>query len=396
MSNNIADNPEDRLKIAILVRRFITTGGMERYVVESARRLALKHEVHVFAHEWTWRGDESITFHKIPKYLTKPNFLNLLLFSYLTGRSLDDSFDIVHSHERVTHFDVLTVHCPCFRTYITDEKKSWKRFFRWVNVFLSPRKMAHLWLEKKQFTYKENRMFIAVSSKVKENVQKNYPLPDESFGFAYPGVDRSLISGDKQGDNRAVKRAELGISMDDFVILFVGNEFKRKGLDLLLKGFSIIKGPGLKLVIAGGDDQKPYRRLAKKLGIDDNIIFLGLVEDMGEIYPISDIYILPTLSEPAGMAPIEAMAAGLPTIISNSKYAGSAEKIKQSEAILLDNPKDTNEIAESIDRLRDDDIRIKIGHRGRELAREFTWEKTTKETLDVYYDIIKRKGRTVA
>jgi glycosyltransferase involved in cell wall biosynthesis len=109
---------------------------------------------------------------------------------------------------------------------------------------------------------------------------------------------------------------------------------------------------------------------------------------MENIYANSDIYILPTLSEPAGMAPIEAMAAGIPTIISSSRYAGSAERIKDEEAIILENPDQPGNIADALFRLFDGDLRKELGAKGRELARHLTWEQTTKDTLDVYYRMV--------
>jgi glycosyltransferase involved in cell wall biosynthesis len=69
-----------RLKIAILIRNFVTTGGAERYAMEVTRRLAKDHEVHVFAQEWTYYGNEKIYFHRIPKYFERPSFLNQLVF----------------------------------------------------------------------------------------------------------------------------------------------------------------------------------------------------------------------------------------------------------------------------------------------------------------------------
>jgi UDP-glucose:(heptosyl)LPS alpha-1,3-glucosyltransferase len=386
--------PQKRLKIAILVRNFVTTGGMERYCVEVTRRLALKHDVHVFAQKWRWEGEEKITFHRIPKFLTKPNFLNLLLFSYFTRKKVDNSFDIIHSHERVTHFDTLTVHCPCFRTYITDERSLLKRILIWLSIALSPRKMAYLWLENRQFSYNSKRMLIAVSDKVKKNVSANYPLPDEYFGLAFPGVDYSLKNRDRYSEISETERKRLGINKDDLVILFVGTEFRRKGLDALLRGFAMIVKDNIKLLIAGkGEKKRRYKRLVKELGIADHVIFLGLVEDMKNIYAISDIYILPSLSEPAGMAPIEAMAAGVPTIISSSRYAGSAERIKDGEAIVLENPDRPVNIADALSRLMDGDLRKELGAKGRELARYLTWEQTTKDTLDVYYRILELKGK---
>ncbi|HJX34938.1 MAG TPA: glycosyltransferase family 4 protein [Desulfatiglandales bacterium] len=386
--------PQKRLKIAILVRNFVKTGGMERYCVEVARRLALRHDVHIFAQEWRWNGDEKITFHRIPKFLTKPSFLSLLLFSYFTHKKVDDSFDIIHSHERVTHFDALTVHCPCFRTYITDEKSLLKRMLIWLSIALSPRKMAYLWLENRQFSYNSKRMLIAVSDKVKKNVRANYLLPDECFGLAFPGVDRGLKNGERSAESRETERKRLGINKDDLVILFVGTEFRRKGLDALLRGFAMIVRDDMKLVIAGGGEKKRrYTRLVKELGIAGHVIFLGLVEDMENIYAISDIYILPTLSEPAGMAPIEAMAAGIPTIISSSRYAGSTERIKDGEAIILENPDQPENIADALSRLMDEGLRKELGAKGRELARHLTWDQTTKDTLDVYYRILELKEK---
>ncbi len=386
--------PQKRLKLAILVRNFITTGGMERYCVEVARRLASRHDVHVFAQEWRWEGDEKITFHRIPRFLTKPSFLSLLLFSYFTHKKVDNSFDIIHSHERVTHFDALTVHCPCFRTYITDEESLLKRMLIWLSIGLSPRKMAYLWLENRQFSYNSKRMLIAVSDKVKRNVRANYSLPDEYFGLAFPGVDYSPEDGGQSAESRETERKRLGINKDDLVILFVGTEFRRKGLDALLRGFAMIVRDDMKLVIAGrGEKKNRYTRLVKELGIAENVIFLGLVEDMGNIYAISDIYILPTLSEPAGMAPIEAMAAGIPVIISSSRYAGSTERIKDREAIILENPDQPENIADALSGLMDGDLRKELGAKGRELARHLTWDQTTKDTLDVYYRILELKEK---
>jgi UDP-glucose:(heptosyl)LPS alpha-1,3-glucosyltransferase len=383
---------QKRLKIAILVRNFVTTGGMERYCVEVARRLALMHDVHVFAQEWRWDGEEKITFHRMPKFLTKPSFLNLLLFSYFTRKKVDNSFDIIHSHERVTRFDALTVHCPCFRTYITDEESLLKRMLIWLSIALSPRKMAYLWLENRQFSPNSKRMWIAVSDKIKRNVRANYPLAEEHLMLASPGVDHSRKNAGFGAESRKTQRKRLGINKDDLIVLFVGTEFRRKGLDALLRGFAMIVKNNIKLLIAGGGERKRrYKRLVKELDIADHVIFLGLVEDMENIYAISDIYILPALSEPAGMAPIEAMAAGIPTIISSSRYAGSAERIKDGEAIILENPDQPGNIADALSRLFDGDLRKELGAKGRELARHLTWEQTTEDTLDAYYRIMELK-----
>lgn len=390
--NPSAASPKEKLKIAVLIRRFVLTGGAERYAVEVTRRLARDHDVSVFAQEWSFEGKEKITFHKIPRFFRRPNFLNQLLFSFFTRRSLGNSFDIVHTHERVCQFDVLTVHCPCFRSIVTRHNSPVKRFFVWLSVAFSPRKMAYLWLEKRQFAQNRERLWIAVSENVKRNIQTNYPLPDESFGIVYPGVDGNLTTEKDSAENRKKLRSKLGIEKDDLVILFVGTEFKRKGLDALLKGFALLPRSKMKLVIAGEGRPDRYLSAAKDLSIERDVIFLGLVENIKEAYAISDVYILPTLSDPAGMAPLEAMMCGVATIISCDRYAGIAECMTDREAIILNDPGSPEEIADSLRKLLEIDYRRDLGKRGHLLAKKMTWEKTTADTLSIYHKVLELKG----
>jgi len=260
-------------------------------------------------------------------------------------------------------------------------------------VALSPLRIAYLWLEKKQFAYDPKRLLIAVSENVKKNVQMNYSLPPQAFRIAYPGVDRDLAIKGSNPIDRELQRDKLGIAREDLMILFVGTEFKRKGLDALLEGFARIADPNLKLVIAGegGGTKKEYIRLAKNLGLENETRFLGLVEDVEKIYAAADIYILPTLSDPFGMAPFEAMAFGIATIMSSSEFAGGAELIKQGEALILQDPRDPAEIAEALRKLTNKDLRSEVGEMGRRVAENLTWERTTEVTLNAYYDILNKK-----
>jgi UDP-glucose:(heptosyl)LPS alpha-1,3-glucosyltransferase len=252
--------------------------------------------------------------------------------------------------------------------------------------------MAYLWLEKRQFAQNRERLWIAVSENVKRNIQINYPLPDESFGIVYPGVDGNLTTEKDSAENRKKLRSKLGIEKDDLVILFVGTEFKRKGLDALLKGFALLPRSKMKLVIAGEGRPDRYLSAAKDLSIERDVIFLGLVENIKEAYAISDVYILPTLSDPAGMAPLEAMMCGVATIISCDRYAGIAECMTDQEAIILNDPQNPEEIADSLRKLLEIDYRRDLGKRGHLLAKKMTWEKTTADTLSIYHKVLELKG----
>ena len=123
----MAQDPGARLKIAVLIKRFLRTGGAEKYAMEVVRRLAVHHEVHVFAHEWVFDGTEPITFHKIPRVCRKPAWVNQLAFSYFCRKAVGSGFDVVHSFEKVPAFDVMTVQSPCFKSPELRRSGQWKQ-----------------------------------------------------------------------------------------------------------------------------------------------------------------------------------------------------------------------------------------------------------------------------
>jgi UDP-glucose:(heptosyl)LPS alpha-1,3-glucosyltransferase len=382
-----------KLKIAVLIKSFISTGGAERYALEVTRRLALEHDVHVFANRWSLDGNEKITFHRIPIAITKPGFLSELLFSRLCRKYVDPSYDIIHAHVRATHFDVSTVHAPCFRNIITRHKNKWKRLSAQLSSALSLRESAWLWLEKKQFTFSKQRLFVAVSENLKRDIQANYSLPDESFRIAYPGVDIGIKEQIHAGSNVDSLRSKLGIEEDELIFLFVGTEFKRKGLDALLQGLALILPSKVRLIVAGGEERRieKYKDLAKKLDLTEHVLFLGLVQKVEELYAISHAFILPTLSDPFGMAPVEAMLCGVPAAFSGAELCGAAELVKNEEALIIDDPWNPQEIAGALRKLMDADFRAELGQRGQALAAELTWEKTTASTLSAYAEVLRRK-----
>jgi UDP-glucose:(heptosyl)LPS alpha-1,3-glucosyltransferase len=188
-------------------------------------------------------------------------------------------------------------------------------------------------------------------------------------------------------------KSKLGLKPDELVFLFVGTEFKRKGLDSLFQGLSLLGPAPVKLLVAGGggDKMRIYQSLAKKLGLSDQVVFLGLVENVEELYPVADAYILPTLSDPSPLAPLEAMQWGLPAAFSGGEYCGAAELVKDGEALIIENPRDPDEIAAILHKLMDADLRADLGQKGRALAASLTWEKTAASTLAAYDEVMRRK-----
>ncbi len=367
------------MKIAILIRKYKrSAGGAERYCVELTEKLATDHEVHVFAQNYEADCD-NIQFHKIPKFLEKPRFINQLIFSWLTKRKTAGKFDIVHSHELVSHANIYTMHVPCFKSILMDISGI-KKFLRVLNTLLSPRKILYLWLENQQMKQTSKKHFISVSQYLSRNISKCYPKVN-NVSIANPGLSKNFTN-----NKLNFLRKKLHIPSNSFLMLLVANDFKKKGLLTLIKSLEILKNNHLHLVVAGnGKITKKY--ISKSIA--SNIHFLGPVEDMNNLYSEVDLLVHPTTADTYGMAPLEAMSMGLPVIISNMKFCGYSENLTDSEALILDNPRDEIELSTKINYLYENtDERIKIAQNGHKKSKSINWENTLKKTLKAYNSIL--------
>ncbi len=370
-------------KVAVLVRRFVSTGGAEKYAVEVTKRLTERFDVTVFCEEFEDSWSKNLKLVHVPCLIKRPRFMGYWNFSENTRRMTKD-YDIIHSHERVTHGDVTTLHCPCFRSYRLNKTSTCKSWRERINEFLMPRYIVYGYMEKKQFLGNPNRKFIVPSRYVEKNAQQLYDLEDRQFVLAPPGVE-SFSAHSRDGS----LRKKLGINPDEFLFLFVGTEFKRKGLDNVFK--ALLQLPLCKLLVAGGGPIEQYQKKANLLGIEKQVIFLGMWKDMDLAYQSADAFVLPTLIEPFGMAPLEAMAAKLPVIMSNEIYCGFAMELESHEAILLDDPTDTNTLATKMEMLMNTDAAQLISQAGYEKSKKFTWDRAAEITMNTYDEILKHK-----
>ncbi|MCF7970079.1 MAG: glycosyltransferase family 4 protein [Methylococcaceae bacterium] len=373
----------ERLRIAVIIRHYSRIGGAERYCVELTERLAAQHEVHVFCQAIEMEQPVNITFHAISKWLDKPRYINQLLFSLWTRQATEGRFDIVHSHDMVTHADIYTLHVPCVLSRYTDSM-GFKKILRYFNTLISPRMLVYLWLEKHQICPINNRQIIVVSEFLEKNILRNYPEIENNISIAYPGIqikstpETQLISRHKQRDL-------LGIAENELVILFVANDYKSKGLLVLLEAIKKINKTNLHLIVAGNDDPAKFTDLVTKLKLSQQVHFIGTCEDMNSLYPAADILVHPTLADTYAMVVLEAMAHGIPVVVSGAQYCGFSEHLSSNEALLIANPKDASEIAGHIKTLlADTDLRHRLAEKGRAKAASISWDDTMEQTLKAY------------
>jgi glycosyltransferase involved in cell wall biosynthesis len=168
-----------------------------------------------------------------------------------------------------------------------------------------------------------------------------------------------------------------------------------KGLDLLCSAVRLLfkLRDDFVLVIAGGgsvDFQRSIRRLAERYGIGDRVLFTGMImgEEKQSLLDVADVFVLPSYHENFGLAVTEAMAKGVPVIISNR--VNICQDVRDAGAGSVVNL-DAMEIATAIGSMLDDEVTArKMAENGKELVRsKFNWDKIAADLLHVYEEILR-------
>lgn len=328
-----------RLKVAVLNRIFAATGGgAERYSIAVVEQLAARHDIHVFAQEidHQWPG---VTYHRISCFSKKPRWLNQLWYAYATWRATRTGFDIVHSHENTWHGQVHTMHVKTVKRSLLAGRTGFRKAVRCLKIALSPRLITYLALEWARMSPLQGAAIVAVSQALHEELSTQYPQARPYLEVITPGVALP-----QQVLTQKEARRRLDVPVDGPYVLFVANDYARKGLTTLLEA---LRGmASVRLLVVGHTGQKDrYQALAATLGLQDRVFFLGSLQDMAPAYAAANVLAHPTLEDSFAMVVLEAMAHGLPVVVSGSAYCGIASLLNHGvNALILQQPQDAQQL----------------------------------------------------
>jgi glycosyltransferase involved in cell wall biosynthesis len=365
----------ERLRIAVLSRNFsVTGGGAERYSISVVEQLAKTHEVHVFAQTIS-HDFPGVTYHHVPKPMERPRWINQLYFAWKTWRATRTGFDIVHSHENTWHGNVHTVHVLPVKHTLFAGKQGFALALRWLKVVTSPRLLAYLWLEERRFAFAYKKKVVCASTTLKEVVEGAFPDSRGMLEVITPGVD--AVPGTVTPQAKAEARTGLGVSVDGPLLLFVGNDFAKKGLMTLLNAMDRIDSKVKLLVVGRSERAGDYEQQATNLGLRSRVHFVGSLEDMSIAYKAADILVHPTLEDSYGMVVLEAMAHGLPVVVSDAPFSGIAPDLADGgNALLLSDPADAAGLATKIAALLlDQAVASALSANAVDFAKRNSWEQ---------------------
>lgn len=236
-------------------------------------------------------------------------------------------------------------------------------------------------------------MIITVSEFSKKDIMRIFDVEDEKIRVTHLAADELFMPIDK-GFSKEFMKNNYGIEND--FILYLGGFSPRKNVKSILVAFSRIYknlSKDYKIVIIGpSKDEHSYLiKLSESLGIKDYVHFTGYVpyDHLPYFYNACSVFTYPSLYEGFGLPPLEAMSCKAPVITSN---VSSIPEVTGDGAILI-NPFDTEELKSALERvLEDEELRNSLSEKGFLRTKEFSWDKTAAETLNVYEDLyIKNK-----
>ncbi len=344
------------MNIAIVLMKYNPFGGYERQAANLARALANRGDnVTVFANKWIGGSHAGIKFQKIPM-LKGMSWLKVLSFALISRYCLNrekKKFAIIVAFDRTFIMDIYRAGNACHKEWLNFRKQQ-GNILDLISIVVNPLHIVINKIERFIFSriQKSDGKAIVLSDIGAHQICRHYPIDENHFITIPPAVDLTRFDNSKLQIRRREQRNKLGIGNNTLLLLHVGSGFRIKGLNSTIASLSILVNKGLKaeLVVAGKDRSgtKKHLKLCQKLGLENNVHFLGGVKDIERFYAAADIFIMPSLFETFGIAAIEALACGLPVIV--GRGAGVSSAIEQEKVgKVIDVPADPEKLAELIE-----------------------------------------------
>jgi UDP-glucose:(heptosyl)LPS alpha-1,3-glucosyltransferase len=343
------------VNIAFVVHRYDAGEGTGGYVTELLPRVARHHEVTLYASDNVTPPPTGVPVHRVPAP-RRPTTARILGFPLAFG-AVRRRHDIVHAQGYVARSaEVVTTHIVL---------AAWRAAAGPAGA-LSPgeRLVGPLVVAGERAVVRGARRVIAPSTAARDDVARWY---GRTQGVAV------IPHGFTQRAGGVRNRAMFDLPDDAFVALYVGDA--RKGLAPAIQAAA---AAGTWLLVAS------HSRPERWQGSTPRVRWAGPVTDIGRAYAAADALIHPTIYDSFGLAVAEAMAAGLPVVV--SPRAGIAELVRDGENGLV--ARNGDETRAALARLvADRALAIRLGGAARRTAEQYTWDRTAAATLAVYEEI---------
>jgi glycosyltransferase involved in cell wall biosynthesis len=374
-------------------------------VVEWIAQLSEQFEIHLYSQRVEDLDESKVTWHRVPKF-PGPHVINFLWWfaANHVWRAWDRRFrglryDIVFSPGvNCLDADAVSVHIV------------FAEFLRRVRPELSfARSPLHTWprllhrriyyrcvvaLERLVYTRPETQLILTARKSAAElerfyGRRGRFPVIDVALDHEIFNPARRLMLRDEA-------RRAIGLPEHTFTVLLVGNDWRKKGLRTLLEAVARLDDLPIVVLVVSSESAIVREVVARDYALKDKVRVLPLRKDVEFYYAAADAYVGPSLEDTFSLPAAEAMACGLPVIVSAA--AGVSEIVTDGvDGLILADPRDATTLAAMVRRLYEDgELRDRLGGEAAKTTLQYTWENNGRELAAIFEEVLRRKSGCAA
>ncbi len=374
--------------------------GTERRIAEWTSRLSGEFDIHVYSQRVEDLDLTKLTWHRIPK-IPGPHLVNFLwwlaanhLWRWRDRRFRGITHDLVFTAgTNCLDADAISIHIV-FAEFVRQVRS--EMYLQRNSIFSWPRRI-HRDLYYRLITLLERHLYtqpsaqlILIARKTAKDLDRFYG-PHDVLPVLYMGIDHTTFNPQLRMARRDEARRELGIRDEQFVLLLVGNDWRKKGLCTLLDVLPVLGDCQVLLLVVGDDEKFLYLRQIQRYDLADRVRFLPSRPDVAFYYAAADAYVGPSVEDTFAQPPAEAMACGLPVITSVTN--GTAEIITDGvDGLIIQDPNNSPELATQIRRLCEDPYFCRwLGENAARTALRYTWDQNGEQMKEIFTNMLRNK-----
>ena len=318
------------MNIAFCLYKYFPFGGLQRDFMRIAQTVAARgHHVRVYTQSWEGECPDTFELIIVPVKSHTNHGRNREYYEWVKNHLSRHSVDRIVGFNKMPGLDVYYAADVCYAEKVAQEKGF---FYR-----LTSRYRHYAEFERATFINGTATELLMLTSRQIADFQKHYHTEDARFHILPPGIYPERKYSERSLQSRDEYRRKNGITDQQYLLLQVGSDFTRKGVDRSVKALASLPEElrrKTQLFVVGQDKPKKFSELAKQLGVADNVQFFPGRNDISELMAAADLLLHPAYQEAAGIVLLEAIAAGLPVLVTAvCGYAWHIAKAQAGEVI---------------------------------------------------------------
>lgn len=305
--------------VAFCLYKYFPFGGLQRDFMRIAQTVSSRgHHVRIYTQSWEGDCPDAFELIHVSVKSRTNHGRNAEYYSWVQNHLREHPVDRVVGFNKMPGLDVYYAADVCYAEKVAQEKGF---FYR-----LTSRYRHYAAFEKAVFEQGRATQLLMLTNKQIADFQKHYQTETERFHILPPGIYPDRKYSQKSPDCRTLFREKDGLANDEYLLLQVGSDFSRKGVDRSIEALASLPyalRSKTRLYVVGQDKPGKFAALAQKLNVSENVHFFAGRNDVSDLMAAADILLHPAYQEAAGIVLVEAIAAGLPVLTTSvCGYAG--------------------------------------------------------------------------